>query len=220
MSLRIPNFEMTIAQSEGVGEKREQLMTRTSISLGDTLAFFKAFSTMSKMTVSASLRLPSMVLSVFIPLRHCTMPGGHAVLCPVPDLTSSRRMNSRLSSVKHSCLRIISTICSCDTFHESGALNVANERRYTGLSMRISHPTTTRTTNVASTAGEKRDSPRKRTRRSYTPTNRSFTARATAMTVLREKQFSEPACSNSSVATWWTMRPKRAIIPTTNNCGA
>ena len=80
MSWRIWNLEMTMAQRLGVGEKREQLMTRMSISRGWSLAFRSADSTISKMTVSASFRLASMERSDFFPSRHWTMPGGQSSL--------------------------------------------------------------------------------------------------------------------------------------------
>mmetsp|Transcript_8000 Transcript_8000/g.14413 ORF Transcript_8000/g.14413 Transcript_8000/m.14413 type:complete len:209 (-) Transcript_8000:388-1014(-) len=154
------NLDTTMAQREGVGEKREQLMTRTSISLGETFAFLSALSTMSKMIISASFRLPSMDRSGSFPSsRHWTMPGGQAVACPVPERARRRRMKSRLSSVKHFCRLIISIICSCDTFHSSGALKVAKDMRKTGLSIRRIHPMTTSTKTVTLTAGSSMVSP-------------------------------------------------------------
>ncbi|EJK73746.1 hypothetical protein THAOC_04611 [Thalassiosira oceanica] len=60
----IPNLDITMAQRLGVGLNRLQLMTRTSTSLGCSLAFFRALSTMSNMTVSASFLLAEIDLSV------------------------------------------------------------------------------------------------------------------------------------------------------------
>ena len=74
-----------MAQSDGVGENKEQLITRTSMSFGWTLAFCIALDTTSKMTVCASWRDSSMEHTFGLPVsRHWTIPGGHAVLCPVP----------------------------------------------------------------------------------------------------------------------------------------
>ena len=53
-----------IAHKLGVGENRLQLTTRMSMSLALTFVFLRALATMSKRTVSASLREPSMELSV------------------------------------------------------------------------------------------------------------------------------------------------------------
>ena len=98
-----------MAQREGVGEKSEQLITKISISLGLTLALRMASPQMSNRTVSASSREASIDRSAapFV-WRHCVMPGGHAVACPVPERARMRSINSRDSSVKHPWQRIIS----------------------------------------------------------------------------------------------------------------
>ena len=53
-SVRIPNSLITMEQREGVGEKREQLITRISIDFGFVPVRFKAFRTQSYITVSLS----------------------------------------------------------------------------------------------------------------------------------------------------------------------
>ena len=53
-SVRIPNSLITMEQSEGVGEKREQLMTKISIDLGSVPVLLKALRTQSYITVSLS----------------------------------------------------------------------------------------------------------------------------------------------------------------------
>ena len=53
-SVRIPNSLITMEQSEGVGEKREQLITKISIDLGSVPVLLKALRTQSYITVSLS----------------------------------------------------------------------------------------------------------------------------------------------------------------------
>eukprot|EP00529_Nitzschia_sp_RCC80_P040449 CAMPEP_0113473128 /NCGR_PEP_ID=MMETSP0014_2-20120614/17880_1 /TAXON_ID=2857 /ORGANISM="Nitzschia sp." /LENGTH=81 /DNA_ID=CAMNT_0000365877 /DNA_START=136 /DNA_END=378 /DNA_ORIENTATION=+ /assembly_acc=CAM_ASM_000159 len=81
-----------MAQRDGVGENREQLMISTSTSRGFKFAFFNACSTTSKMTVSASFRLAAIDRSALEPsfCKLLTMPGGQAVAGPVPDRSKMR----------------------------------------------------------------------------------------------------------------------------------
>ena len=53
-SVRIPNSLITMEQSEGVGEKREQLITKISMDLGSVPVLLKALRTQSYITVSLS----------------------------------------------------------------------------------------------------------------------------------------------------------------------
>ena len=53
-SVRIPNSLITMEQSEGVGEKREQLITKISIDFGSVPVLLKALRTQSYITVSLS----------------------------------------------------------------------------------------------------------------------------------------------------------------------
>ena len=87
-----------------------------------------------QITVSDSLRAASTDWSAILDssLRHCVMPGGQAVRCPVPDLSRILFRNMMLSSVKHlwRCIQVISwSWVNCQL---SGGSNVTKSTRYTG----------------------------------------------------------------------------------------
>ena len=98
---RMLNLLCAIAQSDGVGEKSEQLTTKKSTSFGFTPVTAKSCSRHEVMTVSASLRMAAIDSSWWMPLsRQRPMAGGHAVFCPVPELASTFSMKAMSSFVK------------------------------------------------------------------------------------------------------------------------
>lgn len=122
---RKPNRLEAIAQREGVGEKREQLMIRKSTCFGFRPVLSKSRCSVEQMTVSASCLAATIVWSCcFVGSSHCRMPGGHAVASPVPELPSTLAMNSRSGSsydfIDRPMLFISCTSSACDFFHSSG----------------------------------------------------------------------------------------------------
>eukprot|EP00967_Tisochrysis_lutea_P103415 scaffold156109_cov35-Tisochrysis_lutea.AAC.3 len=92
---------LAMAQSDGVGEKSEQLMMRKSTSLGWILVLLKSDSRAPHTIVSASCRAQANDSSwESAGSKQRTMPGGQAVLSPVPELLRTFSMNARSSSLK------------------------------------------------------------------------------------------------------------------------
>jgi hypothetical protein len=93
------NSWITSAQREGVGEKREQLMIKMSISLGFKFVLLKTSLTTSKMTVLLSSLACSEEVSLGRPSNALVILGGHAVFGPTPLVSNNLFINSKESSV-------------------------------------------------------------------------------------------------------------------------
>mmetsp|Transcript_4285 Transcript_4285/g.7227 ORF Transcript_4285/g.7227 Transcript_4285/m.7227 type:complete len:232 (-) Transcript_4285:266-961(-) len=130
---RRPNLWTTMEHRLGVGENKEQLMTRKSIFLGSHFVLRKTSSTAPKMTVSLSARAASTLRSATLEgsLRLRMIPGGQAVAWPVALRARMRSMNLSESSEKQRWARMICTSSSWFTFQSSGGSKQAKSTRYT-----------------------------------------------------------------------------------------
>mmetsp|Transcript_16319 Transcript_16319/g.55069 ORF Transcript_16319/g.55069 Transcript_16319/m.55069 type:complete len:207 (-) Transcript_16319:455-1075(-) len=133
-SCRILKRFSTKAQSDGVGEKREQLTMRMSMSRGSVPVLASTALTVSQMTNSDSARAASTDWSALTPSFKSdrVMPGGHAVAGPVPDRSRMRSKKLSEDSLKQPWRRMHSMSSSCVSRHDAGASKTQKSTRYTG----------------------------------------------------------------------------------------
>ena len=130
---------ITIEHSEGVGENKEQFITRMSIFLGSVLVLFSKSAMIVNITNSLSFLAASADRSAGFPSKHWTVPGGHAVEGPQPLWLNIRDRNSIDSSEKHPWLLIIVNNCSAVNFQLLGGSKVLKSIKYTGFSLYVKY---------------------------------------------------------------------------------